>query len=115
MILTRDAILNAQDLKTQDVDVPEWQGTVRVRMLTGAERDAMSKAMLGADGKVDAADYRERMVAACVVGEDGAQLFTADDVQALAKKSAIALQRVFAAADKLNSIGPAAVEAAEKN
>lgn len=32
-ILTKQAILTAQDLKTEDVAVPEWGGEVRVRTL----------------------------------------------------------------------------------
>jgi hypothetical protein len=38
--LTRDAILQAPDLQGEDVAVPEWGGTVRVRGLSGAQRDA---------------------------------------------------------------------------
>jgi hypothetical protein len=114
-LATRDAILAANDLKTEDVDVPEWQCAVRVSMLSGAARDSLSKAMVGADGNVDPTSYRERMVAACVVGEDGKALFSAEDVGALGAKSAVALQRVFAVAERLNAVTPATVEAAEKN
>lgn len=114
-LATREAILGAQDLKTQDVEVAEWGCTVRVSMLTGSARDALSKAMVGEDGKVDASQYRERMVAACVVGEDGKPLFSADDVGLLGAKSAVALQRVFTVAESLNAISAQAVETAEKN
>ena len=114
-IATRDAILSANDLKTQDVDVPEWGVSVRVSTLTGTARDALSKAMVGADGQIDSSQYRERMVAACVVGEDGKPLFSADDVGILGTKSAIALQRVFTVAESLNAISAQAVETAEKN
>jgi hypothetical protein len=114
-LATRDAILGANDLKTEDVDVPEWQCSVRVSMLTGSARDSLSKAMIDADGKVDSTQYRERMVAASVVGEDGKPLFSADDVGLLGAKSAVALQRVFAVAERLNAVSPATVEAAEKN
>lgn len=114
-ILTRDAILGAQDLQTQDVPVPEWGGDVRIRVLTGAERDALSVSMLGSDGKPDLSTYKVRLVAACVVGEDGQRLFSDADISALGAKSALALQRVFDAADTLNAMAPGAVEAAEKN
>ena len=39
-LLSKSAILCANDLQTEDVDVPEWGGTVRVRSFTGRERDA---------------------------------------------------------------------------
>ena len=39
-ILTRDEILESEDLATETVSVPEWGGSVIVRALTGTERDA---------------------------------------------------------------------------
>ena len=38
--LTRDAILAAEDLRTEEVPVPEWGGSVIVRTLRGDDRDA---------------------------------------------------------------------------
>jgi hypothetical protein len=86
-----------------------------VRMMTGTERDAWSAAMMGADGKPDHRHYRARLVAACVVGDSGLPLFSQADVEALANKSAAALDRVFAVCDRLNMPGNSAVDAAEKN
>lgn len=114
-LLTRDAILTAQDLTHEDVPVPEWGGTVRVRTLTGAERDTLGASMVDADGNPDLAGYRVRLVAASVVDEAGARLFGAADAAALGAKSAIALDRVAAAVERINGMGVEAVEAAEKN
>lgn len=114
-LLSREAIFAAIDLKHEDVEVPEWGGTVRVRMMTGAERDAFSAAMVDEDGKPRLTDYTARLVAATVVGDDGERVFTADDVEALGRKSAIALARVFAVADRINKLGAEAVEAAAGN
>ena len=38
-MLSRNAILNADDLPRKEVFVSEWNGSVFVRALTGAERD----------------------------------------------------------------------------
>ena len=38
-LLTKSAILGINDLKHEDVPVPQWGGTVRVRAMTGQERD----------------------------------------------------------------------------
>ena len=38
--LDKAAILTADDLGRREVAVPEWGGTVLIRGLTGAERDA---------------------------------------------------------------------------
>ena len=50
MYLTRDAILQATDLTFEDVAVPEWGGVVRVRGLTGTERDAFEASVVGRQG-----------------------------------------------------------------
>lgn len=114
-VLSKTAILEAQDLKFQDVEVPEWGGTVRVRTMSGAERDAMGAAMVDEGGKVDMHLYRVRLLAMCIVGEDNQRMFSDADVGALAQKSAVALDAVFQVADKLNSITAASVEAAKGN
>lgn len=114
-MLNREAILAAQDLKHEDVPVPEWGGTVRVQTLTGAGRDRFAASMVGADGKPDVSHYRHRMLAACIVDEGGSPMFTGDDVDLLAGKSAVALDRLFAVAERLNQIGESAVKEAEKN
>lgn len=114
-LLDKAAILAAADIKTEDVDVPEWGGTVRVRTMSGTQRDAFGAALLGPDGKPDMSQYRAGMVAASVVGEDGVLLFSSEDVKALGAKSAKALDRVFAVADRLNGMSGDAIEAAKGN
>ena len=111
MTLNRDAILGAQDLTHEDVTVPEWGGSVRVRMMTGTDRDTLANAFVGDDGKPNMSGYRQRLLAATMVDEAGALLFSAADVAAIGAKSAAALDRVFAVADRLNKLGDAAVEA----
>ena len=115
MLLNRQAILEANDLKTVDVDVPEWGGTVRIRALTGTARDAFGRSLLDSNGKPNGAGYNLKLVAVSVINEDGTQAFTLDDVQALGEKSDVALQRVADVADKLNKLTPDAVETAKGN
>jgi hypothetical protein len=114
-ILSREQILAAQDLTSEEVPVPEWGGTVRVRMMTGAERDALGASLLGADKKVDMSQYRTRLLAACLVDEEGRPLFGPDEVGLLGAKSGVALDRVYRVAERLNDVGAGAVEAAQGN
>lgn len=114
-LLDKAAILAAKDLKTEDVDVPEWGGAVRVSTMTGTGREALSQSLAVVDGKTDMSFYREKMLAACIVGEDGAPLFSSGEVALLAGKSAAALARVFAVAERLNGIQAGAVEEAAGN
>jgi len=114
-LLTREAILTAIDLKTVDVEVPEWGGTVRLRAMTGTARDEFGRSLLGADGKYTGTGYNAKIAAASIVKEDGELMFTEDDVQVLGERSAAALQRVADAADELNALGAKAVETAKGN
>jgi hypothetical protein len=119
MALTKDQILEASDLKTEEVNVPEWGGTVKVRTMTGTDRDAFENSMVATlpDGsrKPDMSNMRAKLVALTVVGDDGNRLFDVSDIDRLALKSASALARVFDAAQALNGLGAKAQEEALKN
>ncbi|MGH3927651.1 MAG: hypothetical protein ACRDS1_01415 [Pseudonocardiaceae bacterium] len=102
--LGREAILSAEDSVTEDVEVPEWGGTVRVRGLTGAERDKIEALVAGNGKKMNFANLRARMCAASVVDESGERLFGEADIAALGGKSAAALDRVFSVVQRLSGI-----------
>ncbi len=109
--LTREQVLAAEDLKSEEVDVAEWGGSVLVRMMTGAERDAFGKGLM-VDGKADPTHYRAKLLSICVVGDDGKPMFTPDEINGKANP---AVERLFAVADRINSLNQGAVEEAEKN
>jgi len=116
-LLSREAILGADDRATEDVEVPEWGGTVRVRALSGTERDAYEASLVqvGPNGtqKLTLANARARLVSLSAVDEAGERLFTKEaDVTALGKKSAAALQRVWAASSRLSGLTDEDVEKA---
>jgi hypothetical protein len=116
--LTRDAILAAAALKTEDVPVPEWGGSVLVRELRGRERDEWEASLAVQRGNQmvpDVANMRAKLVARCVVGEDHEPLFSQQDVAALGELSAAALDRVFEVASRLSGLNPADVEEMAKN
>lgn len=112
-LLTRDAILGASDITSEEVHVPEWGGTVRVRGLTASQRDkfeAESITSNGKDSRVNYANIRARLVALAIVDENDAPIFNAADVKALGEKSAQALDRIFDVARRLSGIGEQDVE-----
>lgn len=113
-LLSREQILGADDLKSEDVPVPEWGGTVRVRALSGAERDAYEAGIvtLRGDGSktVNMKNLRGRLVSLSCVDEDGSRLFTDEDAIALGDKSASALERVFDVARRLSGLSEEDVE-----
>ena len=118
-LLTREQILGADDLPTETVEVPEWGGAVRVRGLTGAERDALESSMISQHGKdvqIKLANLRAKLVVRSIVDVTGARVFSDDgDVMALGRKSALALQRVFEVAQRLSGLTAADVEELTKN
>lgn len=106
-LLSRDDILSCEDLPRERVHVPEWGGDVEVRGLTGAERDAFEQTVVETRGKntrVNLRNIRARLVALTVVDERGNRLFADGDVEALGRKSASALNRVFEVAQRLSGL-----------
>jgi len=116
VLLGADDILNADDLTTRDVKVPEWSknAVVRIRTLTGAERDAYETSMvkMKKDGSTqdNRANVRARLVAASCVNAQGEKLFSGAAVVRLGQKSSAALQRVCNAAQELSDISDDLIE-----
>ena len=120
--LSRNAILQREDIITEDVDVPEWGGTVRVRGMSGVERDAFEAGLIQqpeANGKrrrkqtatkTNMANVRAKLCAWCCVDEAGAKLFSDADVVYLGHKSAAALDRIYEVASALSGITDEDVE-----
>ena len=111
-ILSKDAILAADDLPRETVNVPEWGGEVLVRTMSGTDRDAFEASLLEKDGRME--NVRARLVALTLCDAQGDRLFNDSEIAALGRKSARALDRVFAVAQRLNGIGVEQVDAAKK-
>jgi hypothetical protein len=112
-LLSKDQILTADDLPSEDVDVPQWGGTVRLRGLTGTERDAYEVSMIKArEGNLEAnlQNVRAGLIAKCIVGEDGQRLFTDGEVKRLGMKAGVVLDRLFAVASRLSGLSRSDVD-----
>lgn len=117
-LLTRDAILAAQDIQTEEVQVPEWRGSVMVRGMTGTERDAFEASVLTGKGRnrdVNLKNFRARLIVKSVVNGKGERMFTRADIDALGQKSAAAIARVFDVATRLSGMSDEDVEELTKN
>ena len=102
----------------EDVEVPEWGGTVRVRGMTGTERDKFEAAVVEMKGKkttMNMENFRARLAAKTIIDEDGKRLFHDSHIKALGAKSATALQRVFDVAQRLSGFSDEDVEELAKN
>lgn len=103
-LLGRNDILGAEDRATADVECPEWGGTVRLRSITGAQRDAFEQSCLiqkGRERRINMRNARAKLIIMCAVDETGGKLFSDEDLAALAKKNAKPIDRLYGEAQKL--------------
>lgn len=110
VLLSLDDILAAHDIVTEDVEVPEWGGTVRVISLTGEERNRIGAAMKAHAAGLASEDeaviyFQVRVVAASLVNERDERIVKPAQALVLARKSAAALQRVWNVCARLSGLG----------
>lgn len=98
----KDIILNAQDCPLEPVDVPQWNTTVYVPVLSLADLDDLRKI---AASKADDTSAGAAMAVRVIRDENGDRVFSDDDAPALAKKSAKVVNRVIEAFNRHNGIG----------
>lgn len=119
--LTREEINAAQDIESEDIEVPEWGGTVRIRGLSAKERALVEATMVAVQGeklsiKVEALQtIRQRLVGAALVDEKGQRVFAESEIRDLSKKSGDVIQRLFEKAKELSGMSEEAAVSAEKN
>jgi hypothetical protein len=107
-----------RELPQRDVEVPEWGGIVRVRALSGSDRDEYDASMLRAqpDGTVlRVPGSRAKLVSLAVVKDNGDPMFNVGDIGRLGLQAATALDRVVNAVVELSGLTDTAVEELEGN
>jgi|TARA_Y100000310_G_scaffold7603_1_gene8330 hypothetical protein len=111
MLLSRDDILNVDDTRYEEIDMPEWNGSVRIRGLSAADRSRIeseyTESTTGPDGvpknKVDPR-FRAALCSMCIVDDEGKRMFSEADIEALGNKNGANLERIFDRARKLSGI-----------
>jgi len=114
--LSKDDILNCDDVDKVEIDVPEWNGKVHIRVLTGAQLGEFQALCMRA--REDPKHYKDLLVCLASLSlcdESGNRLIPEGQRGALALKSGAALKRIFDAAIDLNKIDEDAVDELEKN
>ena len=121
MTLDRKAILLADDLPKQEVQIDEWGGTVFVRSLTGRERNIWEE-QVGKSNKQHGylkfdvkAGYLAWFASIVCVDENGNQLFKKEDMEALGNKGAAALSKIWDVGSKLSGLVPEDLETLAEN
>lgn len=114
MSLTKEQILSADDMGLLEFEVPEWGGSVHIRVMTVGERDSYENEwMVNKSKGVD--NFRSKFLQRVLCDEKGELLFTAQEVDKLAKKSARVITRVWEAAMRHNALTDGDVEELAKN
>lgn len=90
MALNRDQFLAAKDLG-ETVHVKELGGDVRLRSMSGADRNVVLELIQEDQANKDPAKFGATVVAVCAIDDDGNRLFTLDDVPSLCQSPANAL------------------------
>lgn len=122
-LLNFDDILAKQDKEFEDVEIPEWGGTVRIAAMSGTDRDRWELSMMQADDKSERgfkmnfdAYSRVRLVALCLVDDDFQRVFVTDEqVKALGQKSGAVMDRLYGVAQRVNGLSDEDIEDLEKN
>ncbi|MFD7793641.1 phage tail assembly chaperone [Streptomyces sp. NPDC059759] len=123
MALSRDSILQAADVKTETVPVPEWGGDVILRGLTGEEMDAYqaSRRQIRNAGTKDQEivliqdNARANLLVKCIVDETGTRVFTDRDAGLLGAKNGKILDKLFDVASALSGLNDEEQEEMEGN
>lgn len=110
---TKEDIIKADDLKFEDVPVPEWKRMVRLLTLTGTQRDAFedqSMIQKGESRKMNLINFRARLLSLVMVDQNNKRLFPDVDVPLLGQKSASVLEPLFDKAREMNGMTDKDVE-----
>ena len=122
-LLNFDDIVASQDKEYEDVDVPEWGGTVRIATMSGEDRDRWELSMMQADDSSERgfklnfdAYSRVRLVAMCLVDDNFNRIFvTKEQIEKLSQKSGKVMDFLYDVAQRVNGITESDIDDLEKN
>ncbi len=113
----RGHIFNADDIKEELMDIPEWRTKVLLRGLTGRQRSMVMKAMMGANMEPDVDKMYSMMVVFGVRNPNNGELVfsPADRENLMMQKSAGVIERISIAVSKLSGLEQATQVQMAKN
>jgi len=118
-ILSRADILDFDDFKMEEVAIPEWGGSVWVKALNGSERDSYEASTIrqrGANREMNLENVRAKLVALSVINPETKEpLFTAGDIEAIGKKNAAPIDRIYTVAQRLSKFTQDDIDELTKN
>lgn len=113
----REKILAAEDIKSEQIYIKEWDAKLEIRGLTGRQRGIYLQDVIDAKtGKMDFQKMYPMLVVMSVYDPETKEpVFKMGDVDAIAGKSGAALEQLAQVAQRLSGLDSEAIGEAEKN
>lgn len=108
--LSRESILNVDDLRREEMEIPEWKGVITVRSLRGSERDRWARDVLDERGKP-----KENLNAMLIYYGCEEPKFEKEDIEILQQKSVAVTERIVRKIMELSGISLESVDEIRKN
>lgn len=107
-VLTFDEIVECEDRPVVAVEIPQWNGTVKVRGLSKGGRARVREAAFDAEGTFQTDRWEDALLAEGMVEPE----LTIEQVRELRDKAASAIELIVSAIAEESKMGGGAVEAA---
>ena len=110
--LTAEDILSVDDFVFDEIECPEWGGTIRIRSLSGGQRATIKKAIDNGSEDID-----EMVCVMGIVDENGRRILEKKHISVLSSKSTKPVSRIAIRILEISGMREPkkAVEDAEKN
>lgn len=116
MSTIREKIFASDDRKSKRVHVPEWDVTLKIVEMSGAERGAFLDAATADDGTVDLRKiYAGIVIATAYDPETGAKVFEDSDFDNLNEKNGLILERLANISAELSALDQTVADALGKD
>lgn len=112
MVSLAESILACGTPKPVAELVPEWDCTVHIKVMSGAERDAWDQEQYERREEGTTGDnWRARFLARTLCLENGTPIFTPEQAEALGRQNGLVLARLFEKASAMNGMGASGADA----
>ncbi len=104
-VLTKDQIANVDDRDILTVEVKEWGGSVGIKVVSGADRDAYLSKIQGKK-EWEISELQAFLLSKCLCDDSGNRLFTdsQEDLTLLKSKSGVVMMSLWEAAMEHNGM-----------
>ena len=96
--LDKATILSRAKPKVQEIDLPEWGGSVFLREITAGQRDRYDAWQIEQSGASKYYDIRARLLVLCICDPDGNRLFSDNEMVEITNLPAQAIDKLWDAA-----------------